>query len=484
MEKLPIIVCGEVIECDGKREEIVFEYENGVKVKLPRLTDDDISKVLKSRLKTGLSECSIDEISEVFHTVGLEWQSEECATRERAIELCSKITGYPRNLILHDYLFLSSFFLQRSELYDQLDADLGDYNVLEEWVTNENCLLHAQPQGIVTSILVGNIPVVSVFGVFRSLVVKNNTVCKIPKRDPAGAIMFGLELIKKYPNHPITKSLTIAYWNRDSKEEKEIINGSDVMCLWGGDKAITQLKTRIPAGVKTLEFGPKRSLSIIDLYERYTEDSINDIAYRVAKDFSMYNQEACFSPQEIYIRASDSDFKDFIDNLREAMDFMIQKYPKNEIPIDNAAHVLITRKEELFEGNNIISTDNHGWTMIFSDKKPLNHPLSRTIYIHRVESFDNIASFVDKFSQTVTIYPWKMQEKYRDVLTLNGVDRIVAIGFSGTPRTGFTHDSIKPFSEMVRWVSVEKDIDIRGKYLNIDKKEYLKRIKTMNSKIK
>ncbi len=480
MERLPVIVCGEVIECDETRETIVFEYENGFKVALPKLNEQDIEKVLKSRLKTGLHKTNIDEISHVFQDVAFSWQSKKCETRDRAIELCSKITGFPHSLVLKDYILFTQLFTERGELYDQLDSDLGNYQVLDTWLPNKDCFIHAQPYGIVTNILVGNIPIVSVFGVYRSLVVKNNTICKIPKSDPAGAIMFGLELIKKYPNHPITKSLTVAYWDRDSVEEQMIINGSDVMCLWGGADSLSSLKKKIPSGVKIIEFGPKRSMSIVDLDQKLSDDTLEDIAYRVAEDFSVYNQEACLSPQDLYLKCSDERvFNEFIENLVKAFDFELVKFPKEQIPIDTAAHVLLTRKESIFNGNKIIATEDNGWTIIFNDEKVDNHPLCRTMFLHRIDTLDNIADEVNKQTQTVTLYPWELQEKYRDELTLNGVDRIVGIGLSGTPRTGFTHDAYKPFSEMVRWVNSEKDVHYSGKYLSIDKKVYANLVKTM-----
>lgn len=480
MEKLPIIICGEVIECDDTRENIVFEYENGFKVVLPKINERDIQKILDSRLKTGLHETSIDEISHVFQDVAFSWQGEVCETRDRAIELCNKITGFPRSLVLKDYILFTQLFTERGELYDQLDSDLGNYQVLETWLPNKDCFIHAQPYGIVTNILVGNIPIVSVFGVYRSLVVKNNTICKVPKNDPAGAIMFGLELIKKYPDHPLTKSLTIAYWEKDSVEEQKIINGSDVMCLWGGAEALSSLKKKIPSDVKIIEFGPKRSMSIVDLDLKLSDDTLEDIAYRVAEDFTVYNQEACLSPQDLYLKCSDDKvYNEFVDNLIKAFDFGLIKFPKEQIPIDTAAYVLLTRKENVFLGNKVIATEDSGWSIIFNDGKVENHPLSRTMFLHRVETLENIVLEVNKQTQTVALYPWDLQEKYRDELTLHGVDRIVGIGLTGTPRTGFTHDAHKPFSEMVRWVNTEKDVQYSGKFFSVDKKVYANLVKTM-----
>ncbi len=471
MEKLPIIVCGEVIECSDTRENIVLEYEDGYKLQIPLLSEADVDKIVSSRLNTGLDKIHIDEITLIFQKFALEWQKKENETRTMAVDICHKVTGYSRYMIERDYLGFTSLFSLRGDLYDQLDADLGNYNVLEEWIINKDCYLHAVPAGLVTNVLVGNIPLATVFGVFRSLVVKNNTVCKIPKRDPAGAICFALELIKNFPDHPLTKSLTVAYWERDSKLGKKILQNSDVLCIWGGADSIGTIRNDARFDANVVTFGPKRSIAIVDLAEKELDDTFEDIAYRLAQDFSLYDQEACFSSQELYIKAKEEEYNIFLKYLIDAMNFNVQKYPKEIISKDNSANVLIKRREALYNQEKVISTTDHKWTIIESDRVIEEHPLSRTVYIHKFSEYD-LTKWINRFTQTIVLYPWRNNVKYRDEMSIHGAARIVGIGMSGTGRTGFTHDGYKPFSEMVRWVSVEKDLDYMGKFSNLSKEEY------------
>ena len=142
----------------------------------------------------------------------------------------------------------------------------------------------------------------------RSLLVKNNSLCKIPKRDPVSAIYFALSLIEIAPDHPITKSISVAYWERDSWQEERLLHASNAVCIWGGDSAISEIRKKLKAGTRVLEFGPKRSLAFIDLSNIDEGDSIEEIALRSGHDFSVYNQEACFTSQELYIVADDYKF--------------------------------------------------------------------------------------------------------------------------------------------------------------------------------
>lgn len=469
--KLPIVVCGEVIECGGRREEIRFDYENGTEVVLPCLDEGDLKRIAASRLKTGLSSTGIDELTEVFSRLGRSWGG-DCENRRRAVELCSLVTGYPAQLVERDYLAVAGALSERGALYDQLDSDLGSCSYLEDWLINKDCLLHASPWGIVTNILVGNIPLVTILGAIRCLLVKNNSVCKLPKRDPAGAIFFALELCRLFPGHPVTKSLTVAYFEKDSPQEKAVLAMSDVLCLWGGESALGELRKKARFDTKILDFGPKRSLSLVDLNNPDESDSLSDIALRVAQDFSLYDQEACFSPQDLCLVGGDTAAEAFVRELASAMDYELTRFPKDRIAPDNAAHVLMSRKEALFDGERVIATGDHRWTLIFSDSRPLNHPLSRTVYIHRLPSFNSLGDFIDAGTQTVALYPWREQSRLRDAVALLGASRLVAVGMTGAARTGFTHDGIKPFSEMVRWVSVERDIDFAGKYSPTSKRKF------------
>ncbi len=473
---MPIIVCGKVIRGED-REKITIKLENDVEVRLPVLTEEDVDNIINSRLNTGLHETHFDDITLFLMKVAKVWFTPSEFVKD-AIRISSQVTGYPEVMIMRDYKMLAELFANRCELYDQLETELGNRWYIDEWVSCQTCLIHAQPRGLVTNVLVGNIPIASTFGIYRSLVVKNNTLCKIPKRDPVSALFFGLSFLEVDPEHPMTKSLSVVYWEKDSWQEKKLLDASDAVCLWGGEQSINEIKKKIRMGTKILEYGPKRSLSLVDLTTIDPTDKIEDIALRVGHDFSVYNQEGCFTSQELYLVADDKTFDDFIVCLKSALDHYLKIYPKGEIMIDNKAHVLITRNEQLIKGADVISTDNHDWTIIIvRDKKRLpSHPLSRTVVIHRVEQLEEAIEGINGFTQTVTLYPWKAQERLREPLTLKGADRIVAVGMANFPRIGFPHDGVWTFNELVRWVNIERDIDFKGKYLNMNKEEFIERL--------
>jgi long-chain-fatty-acyl-CoA reductase len=471
---LPIVVCGKVID-DPSRERITLKMESDVNVRIPLLIEEDINSIIDSRLNTGLHELHFDDITVFFQKLAMFWLKKDNPLRDEAVKYCSLVTGYPESIVLRDYNLLMQLYVNRADMYDQLEAELGNRWYIDEWVSSQTCIIHAQPRGIVTNILVGNIPIASAFGSLRSMIVKNNSLSKLPKRDPISTLYMALSLQQIDPNHPITKSMSVVYWEKDSWQEEKLLNASDAVCLWGGENAINEIKKKIKAGTKILEYGPKRSLSMVDLTIIDPTDDLEEIALRVGHDFSIYNQEACFTSQELYIVADDMKFNMFMQSLQSALDHYLKIYPKGTLMSDNKAHVLITRNEQLINGSEIISTKNHDWTIIIAkDKKRLpNHPLSRTIIVHRINNLNDAMDCIDSYTQTVALYPWKASEYLRDKITIKGADRIVGVGMANYPRTGFPHDGIWTYNQLVRWVNIERDIDFKGKYYNESKEQFV-----------
>ncbi|WP_054693042.1 acyl-CoA reductase [Syntrophomonas palmitatica] len=474
---LPIIVCGKVIKPD-ERETVFIKNENGVNIRIPMLNEDDVDEILNSRLKTGLAEMPFDDITVFFEKLAAFWLREENPFRDEAVRLCSLVTGFPAAVVERDYKLIVHLFRNRGDVYDQLETEIGNRWYIDEWVPSQSCLIRAFPRGLVTNILVGNIPMVSSFGLYRNLVVKNNSLSKVPKKDPVSAIYFALSLLEINPDHPITKSVSVAYWEKDSWQEEKFLHNSDAVCLWGGENAINELKSKIKMGTKVLEYGPKKSLTLADLSAMEPDDNMRDIALRIAHDFSVYNQEACFTPQELYLVADDNLFVDFIDHLQSALNRYLHIYEKGELSSDSKAHVLITRTEAQLLGNTVISTPDHGWTIIVAqdNKRIDSHPLNRTVIIHRVSALEEAAPHINKYTQTVTLYPWRASERLRDLICGQGADRICALGMANIPRTGFPHDGIWTFNELLRWVNVERDLDFKGKYVNVNKDAWVERL--------
>lgn len=185
----------------------------------------------------------------------------------------------------------------------------------------------------------------------------------------------------------------------------------------------------------------------------------------LAHDLSMYNQEACFSPQIVFV---EGDHRPLMTHLEAGLRLYEDLLPKEEASLDVHAHVSRSRLEALYEGNEVLTSEGGtGWTIIAIDAlEQINeHPLSRTAYVMSVAEISDCLRYVDAQTQTVTISPWERQIEIREQLTLRGATKITAVGLVETSRIGSTHDGMFPMHRLVRWVCVERGSDYWGKYV-------------------
>lgn len=469
--ELPIIVCGEKVYLDKDKEYEEFTYDSGITVKIPKLTEENIEK-MKNASNEELKNMDIDEITIFLQKVARKWMEPDYELKKKAIEYGAAITGFDPCFIERDYTIISQFMIDRGELYDQIEAELGDYRLLDDWVMKHECKVHAEPRGKVLHVMVGNVPIASVFTVIRGILSKNVNIAKLPSRDLVTCLFFALSFFDIDPTHPITKATSIVYWSGgDEKIEDRMLNMADVVCVWGGKEAVSKIKPKVPYGAEYIEFGPKRSFSIIDLS---MEQDIDKTACRMACDMSLYNQEACFCPLELYVKGGLK--QEFLDALIKWLNINAKRWPKGQVKSDINAHILITKLSEQFKGNKVIADKNNDWTIIISKlpKEIVEHPLSRTLFIYEIDDIKEIIPYVSTNNQSIGVFPWEISKKYGHDLLSAGADRMCELGTHAIFRTGFPHDSIYPLARMVRWLSIEKPLSYCGKYLNnIEESEFL-----------
>ena len=458
---LPIIICGEARYLTESAPSVSIDYNSGITLRFPKVMPEDIEKI-KAFDKTSLSRMSINEIVYFLEKVGKLWQSKEFEMRNEAIELSSKITGYDPYIINRDYHIVGEYCATRTELFDQIDAEFGSHFVLDEWMPKHDCMVKAVPRGKVLHIMVGNIPIASVFTTIRSILTKNLTIAKLSSRDPVTSLYFLLSFLQIDPEHPVTKSLSVMFWKGGDEEiENPIMDLSDVICVWGGEEAVKKIKPKVPFRAEYIEFGPKRSFSILDLSKI---NNIDNAAARLASDMCLYNQEACFSPLAAFFIGGITE--EFIERLKYWLRINNRRMPKGRARFDDHAHVSRTKLEELFKGNDVIESKNNQWTLVFKDKveKIEYHPLGRTMFLYNIKSVDEVLPLISTDTQTIGVFPWEIGFQYKDLIAEMGADRICELGTHTLPRPGFPHDSIYPLTRMVRWMNLERPMSFKGKY--------------------
>lgn len=468
---LPIIVQGRVVSSTAGGLTYSLRYER-CELRLPAMTEAALEEFDHSN-KFLLHDISLQDIVNFLQRVGQFWHPSNSnhPLCRAAQEHLAAVMSYDQKMARRELNLINVVTSFGPALYDLVEAELGHRFYLDEWIPRGDAFVHAQPWGNVAHVMVGNVPVSSIMTLVRGILSKNRTLAKLPSRDPVTALYFALSMIEIDPNHPVTRSMTVFYWRRGDELEEKALRRADVMCVWGGGAAVKRCKELARVGVSVLEFGPKTSLALIGKESATSKKVAIDLAH----DASIYNQEACFSPQIAFV---EGDHEAFVQNLIEAFTTYQRLLPKGHTSIDDHAHVWRARLEARYGGGRVLQSDGTEWTVIvLSDPSEIHeHPLSRCMYVVPVVALENALSYVTPDTQTVVLSPWSRQADLREQLTLRGAAKITEIGLAEWQRIGAPHDLIFPLHGLVRWVSVERGLEYTGKFIQegpIDTTKYL-----------
>jgi long-chain-fatty-acyl-CoA reductase len=459
--QLPILINGEVRETSSDGFYTV-SYESGLEVSIPKPTRADIEE-LRRATNEELFRMPIDDILVFLSEVGKRWADPSFHLREEAQRHAVEITGYNERIVGYDH-FVVSAGLSRAKLYRFLENDLGDGYLLDEWRPVQAVYRRVIPRGKAVHVMVGNVPMAALFTIVRSVITKNLTIAKLPQRDLVTSLYFALACHDLDPDHPVTKSLSVLYWEGGSALEDDFLGLGDVVCVWGQKPAIEGIKRKLRYGQELIEFGPRRSLHMIG---RDTPDW-SYAGMKAAYDMSVYDQEACFSPLVAFV---EKPVEPFVESIQPWLDHFVDRLPKGLESDDVRAHVTQKRMEAKLDGHRVIeSPDGTDWTLIVADRpcEVPEHPLNRTLYVFGVDDLSDAYDWLGRDLQTVTIHPFDRHVDVATELARRGADRIVDLGRAGRPRPGFSHDGMLPLAKMVRWVSIERPLSFKYEFVSED----------------
>ena len=161
-------------------------------------------------------------------------------------------------------------------------------------------------RGLVFHICPSNVPTNFIYSFIFGLLSGNSNIVKVPTKDsPEKKII--LSSIKKLFNQKkylnLKNSNYFVQYNNEIEYTKDISSICDGRVVWGGDKAINEIrKFWIPERSVELTFSDRYSISLINLNELVNKKkkSITSIAKKFFFDTYLMNQAACNSPHFIF----------------------------------------------------------------------------------------------------------------------------------------------------------------------------------------
>lgn len=370
-----------------------------------------------------------------------------------------------RHLLDEDGIIYLASWMRESNLKHYLALNLNPPEALDRFVASgerDTIWLRAQPRGVVSHWVAGNVPTLSIFSLVQSMLAKNANLLRIPESALPGAVRI-LEVMKEVEverdgrtlrGSDVLRSIAVVYFpSGEGDHNREMSMLADCKVVWGGREAVRSI-VALPQRdhCETVVFGPKYSFAVVD------EPSLSEaLCRRLAMDVITFEQEACSSPQVLFVEGRGDDpratARRAAEMLGAAFSELSEKYPKMS---GNFSGILNTRgRYWLDPRRDIVCSPELDWTVLIDDNLELEEPVgSRTVFVKVVDDVLDIVPLITNKVQTLGIALRDDARHLRlcEKATRAGVARCVPIGVMNNYDTPW--DGILFINRLVRWTAM------------------------------
>jgi hypothetical protein len=483
---------GKTIDCHywnpnlGLEDSLEFTYEdisNNIELKRPVFTIEALDNIIDSIRQARQDYLLKIEIPTVFDAIGKItelWMNPDYKGRKIAREILPTVTGFSlemleswgfdhfmgilkkENLPLFGKLKPENF-QQFSDLSDGLVKAYGEQNVSHS---------NYEPE-VIGHICAGNILGIAAFEMVLDKLVDAATWVKVPSEEPVFGALYAKSIEEVDPN--LASSIAVLPFGAGDKKVRDFLfSKSDIVRATGGEQArisLTNLaeKHNIPIS------GHWHKFSFITLAREYMDERASQIAELVSLDVTAWDQQGCFSPQEIFVEnGGEVDPLNFAELLAEEMETTSIALPKGtnsgKMQVLDGYHQYL-KKEMMGEPVKIFPSATHQWLVIYdgTTENVEPSPLFRVIRVKPVNDIMEIPKLVKpigSFLQTVGVaIPNNRLIAFADAIGEIGATNIRAISSMTLQKPWEPWDGRFPLHELfehdnVRWVSISsRNID-------------------------
>ncbi|MDH7506693.1 MAG: acyl-CoA reductase [Candidatus Thermoplasmatota archaeon] len=326
---------------------------------------------------------------------------------------------------------------------------------------------------IIGHICAGNILSLAAFEMVMDKLVDAATWVKVSSEEPVFGALYAKSIEEVNPKIAHTIAV-LPFDSKDDAVKEFLFSKSDIVRVTGGQQAREKI-IKLAEKYKVPVAGHWHKFSFITIAREYLNERARDIAELVSLDVCAWDQQGCFSPQEIYVEEGGSvSPKDFARLLAEEMEVTSRALPKGsksgKMQILDGYYQYF-KKEVMGEPVKIFSSPSNQWLVIYDATKTIFEPspLFRVIKVKPIKDIMEIPKLVKpigEFLQTVGVsIPNNRLIPFADAVGEAGATNIRAISSMTLQKAWEPWDGRFPLHELfehdnVRWVSISTaDID-------------------------
>ncbi len=449
---IPAIIAGR--EVFGKENIKKQEGLAGsVTIRTPEITTNHVNDIFEATKE--INTLPINEIISFLEKVGKLWANPDYHLKKEALEIMLNITQFSEKELLEDFGNIPLVMSRNTFIDKVMSAEFQGSEILDDWVVRGGCEVKAVPRGSFLHILAGNVPGVEMVSLIRGVLTKNLNILKTAGANPVTPYYLLKSFMEVDPNHPVTRSTSVLHWNRGSELEKQIYKKVNSACVWGGTDSVYAAWKHARPGLEILDYGPKRSMVFIGASTLKDDEKMQKAAMALAGDTTTHDQQACHSPQVVFI---EGETDKFCTKLATELTNFAKLYPRGGESIDRQSERSHLRMMQELSGNKVYHPGNHDWTIIVTNDfvSTAQSPLGRTLFVIPVNSLSDAVKYADKYTMVAAFSDRDNLNKYRNELAMQGVDRLTDVGRMGLLPADTPHEGRYDLSRLVKFVSTDR----------------------------
>ncbi|KOG55279.1 hypothetical protein ADK75_11650 [Streptomyces virginiae] len=366
--------------------------------------------------------------------------------------------------------------LGRRELTRKLRRELGGATPgrLNRADPRESVFEAWAPVGLVAHIAPGNAATVAPLSIVEGLLAGNVNILRTSSADTLLTQHLMAELAALDPSGALAARIVVLRFPSSRQEWLRLMCApADAVAVWGGEAAVEGVAAHVPAGCRLVEWGHRISFAYL------TADAWSDAATldALADDVCLLEQEACSSPQVVYLDTEDED--EVFGFAERFAAVLAARPPAAAGPATGSAAgsaeggpdpaeaaeltttELVARLEEHLGLTRVFAAADGSWRVMADTRSPLTaSPLHRSVWVKPLPRKRLIATLrpMRRYLQTAGLAgsPTDIAELSRTALAA-GVTRVTPVGAMLESYAGEPHDGVYALQRYSRRVAVQAD---------------------------
>jgi hypothetical protein len=437
---------------DRKTMRYTGEYLYSV---MPVFEAEEIIETDTGKLADGLYSLSVEAILNYLERI-MDILLTDFTCVLEVMETWRLTSEYPDSFIEQWFAAIKSVF-SKEEARQMINNELSFGGkpgglFLDGWTeTDSRAMIRAMPTRQL-HITAGNVPEVPLLSMVRAILTKSCAAVKLPYGAVLPGALFALAAAS-VPDHPITKNLSIVYWQGgdDDIENRLFTSGAfDRIIVWGSPEAVTSVQSRA-LFTRVVTLNPRYGVSLIG---KEAFSSLDETAALAATDMMIYDQKACTSSLVHYVEGTEEQANEYAEAIREALSRWDSDAPGFITPSALGRIKRLQRGKYIDAGWHLNTREGNfssGVVVVPGEFDILDHPMSRLVVVRPVSSLEDALNYLSSYVSMAGVYPEKRRLELRDRILSGGISNVLPLGSCDQTWAGMPHDDMLVLSELVDW---------------------------------